>query len=242
MITSTQSEVKELKKIQSVLDKLMISNTVELVLLYPALKRRNDSKNVTLCGGSYNPFHIGHEELLKKTLEFVDGSEAISYITLNHSLGKVVSGASFAERLYMLRLEQQRLPFMSVGVINDGFYRNWFHKLKKFHPSEELNYFCVMGADLFPRVIEGNNESDYPKIFSIPWLVAKRGGKAYDDFLIPKSVNPYLNMISSVPLPENVKDVSSSGLKNILKDRDSKVLDYILKDVFKFISRRNLYQ
>ena len=236
-----QNEAKEIERLQSLVIKMQQSKEVVLNLVYPAKERRNDSGKITIVGGSYNPFHICHRELILRTLEYVDGTEAIAYITLSHSLGKPLTGADYAQRLYMLKMEQDRAPFMSVGVINDGFYRNWFHRLREFHPEEDNKYICVMGADLFPRAIEGNSEEDYPTVFSIDWLVAGRSGKRWQDFKIPDSARKYLSRVSHVALPEDIKDVSSTGLKEMINQRDGKVLEFLAKEHFDFIKRHNIY-
>lgn len=232
---------EELGKLQDTVDDLNSSEDIVLKLVCPALERRNDSKKVTICGGSYNPFHNGHRELIKKSVEYVDGRECIAFITLKHSLNKPLSGADYAQRLYMLKMEQERLPFMSIGLINDGFYRNWFHKLDDFHPMERFNYSCVFGSDLFSKVLDGNEEKDFPKIFSIDWLVADRSGKTKDDFSVPESAKPYLNKIHRIKPSNYVKYLSSSGLKNLLNKRDKSVLNYISKEQFDFIKSQNIY-
>jgi nicotinic acid mononucleotide adenylyltransferase len=209
--------------------------------VYPAKQRRNSSNKITICGGSYNPFHIGHNELLTKTLEYVDGSEVIAFITLKHSEDKKVIGASHAQRLYMLKLEQERLPFMSVGVINDGFFRNWFHKLNEFHPDEGNEYICTMGADIFPQVIAGNSIEDYPKVFSIDWVVAERSGRSWKDYEVSEHVKPYLPKVSSVKLSDDVKYTSSSGLREMLNKRDKAVLQFIAEDTFDYIVSNGIY-
>ena len=241
MTSFGQSEIDEIKRLEKVIANLKESDEVKLQLVYPSKERRNSSGKITICGGSYNPFHEGHRELLAKSLEHIDGSEAIAYVTLAHSLNKPLTGASYAQRLYMLHLEQERLPFLSVGVINDGFYRNWFHRLKEFHPGETNSYSCVMGVDLFPRVLEGNEPADYPAIFSIDWLIADRSDKSHLEFELPPEAKQYEERIGRVILPNRVKAVSSSGLKEMINQRDPNVLEYIAHDHFDFIKRNDIY-
>jgi nicotinic acid mononucleotide adenylyltransferase len=241
MISTGLSEDAELEGLRKIISELQQSKEAKLRLVYPAKNRRNDSNKITICGGSYNPFHSGHRELIHKTLEFIDGSEAIAYITLTHSLGKPFIGADYAQRLYMLKIEQERLPFMSVAVINDGFYKNWFHRLREFHPDETNKYFCVMGADLFPKIVNGNCMDDYQKIFSIDWLIAERSEKNWTDFAIPDSVKPFLDKIKSVALDKSVSDVSSTKLREMIAFKDPKIVDFIQKDHLDFIIRHKIY-
>lgn len=216
------------------------SDGVALELVYPAPKRRNDSKKVVVCGGSFNPIHNGHRELIKKAIESVDGAEVLLIVALKHSENKPVTGATFAQRLYMLGMEQKRLPFVSVGVINDGFYRNWMPRLKEFHPDEDLEYINLVGADLFAQTIDDKEVEDFPKVFAVDWIVAERDGKNWNDYPIPECIKPFIKKISSLKLSEEVCDISSSGISRMLNEKDGAVLDCIARDHFEFIKRHGI--
>ncbi|MBW3022667.1 adenylyltransferase/cytidyltransferase family protein [Candidatus Woesearchaeota archaeon] len=241
MTSTGLTEAKEIERLQKIIDDLDNSGKTELRLIYPAIKRRNNSGKITICGGSYNPVHNGHRELISRTLESVGGAEAVVFVTLKHSLNKKLSGASYAQRLYMLKMEQKTMPFVSIGIINDGFYRNWFHRLNEFHPGEKNTYFCALGSDLFPRIIEGNSEEDYPKIFSIDWIVAWREGKSWKDFAAAEKIRKYHEKIHSVKLPDSVSHLSSSGIKKLLNKRDSDIAKYLSESQIEFIKRNKIF-
>lgn len=235
-----EKESEELQRLENIVKEISQSEGVALRLVYPAPKRKNDSKKIIVCGGSFNPIHNGHRELIEKAIESVDGAEVLLLIALKHSEDKPMTGATFAQRLYMLGMEQKRLPFVSVGVINDGFYRNWMPRLKEFHPDEDLEYINLVGADLFVQTIDDKEVDEFPKVFAVDWIVAERNGKSWQDYEIPNCIKPFIGKISSLQLSEDVCDVSSSGISKLLNDKDEAVLDCVARDHFEFILRHNI--
>ena len=226
-----------LARLDSIVADLSGAADVRLRMVQPAATKRNGSPNVIFCGGSYNPFHCGHRELLSRALKHIDGSEAIAYITLQHSLAKPVTGATYTQRLYMLMLEQQRMPWLSVALINNGFYKNWFTLLDQFHPGARNKYYCAMGADLFPRVIETTDIADLPVLFSVDWLIAERHDTGWRTRDLPEAWKPYAQKLHAVDMPQSTQEVSSSGLRDMLNARDPAVLTYIGPETFEFIKR-----
>jgi hypothetical protein len=140
----------------------------------------------------------------------------------------------------MLGLEQERLPFMSVGIVNDGYLINWVSQLGGFHPEESRTYSCAFGADVFPQIVDNYAVEDYEKIFSIDWIVSERDGKTWKDYPTPAGMEPYLSRIISVRISPDVAGLSSSGLRGMLNARDPGVLAYIEPYQFSFIQRHDI--
>jgi len=240
MTTPGPHEEEELVRLDAIVDEVRRAPGVSLRLVARAPRSRNASSIVTVCGGSYNPFHLGHRELLRSVIEAVDGAETVAYVTLTHSLGKPLTGASYAERLYMLCLEQERLPFLNVGLVNDGYFRAFLSRLGDFYPGERRTFVGVMGADLFPRIMDERHASEFPLIFSIDWFVAERAGNTWVQTPIPEAAEPYRHRIKGLALPQRAHDVSSSGLWPLLNARDPHALAYVAPDVLDFIARRGI--
>ncbi len=233
-------EKKELLRLKEIVRKLKSKKQAVLELIYPTIRKRNRSSKVIVFSGSFNPFHYGHKDLIKKAVETMGASEALVFVTLNHSEGKKFERASFEERLLMLKMLQLEMPYLSVGLSNDGFYRNIFPKFKMFHPGKKKEYIHLCGTDVFLGAIDRNKDGFYPVVFRLKWMVVQRGEEKFEDLKLPISFEMYRKNVKGIKLESEFRFVSSTVLRKMIKDRHVGVLDFMSSEHLDFIERHGI--
>lgn len=185
---------------------------------------------VGIYGGSFNPVHRGHIQIMKILQEVY---HSISFFLLVSPLNPFKRGASYSQlapyehRLAMARLATDNLP----GVYVSDFERhlplpsytfNTLSALSRAYPEHEFQ--LVIGADSwqsFPRWYRAQDILDRYEV-----LVFRRPGYTIDEASLPPTVHvidaPQCDISST-----QIRQAIAAGSDALNEWLDPKVIDYI---------------
>jgi nicotinate-nucleotide adenylyltransferase len=174
---------------------------------------KSPTSKVALFGGSFDPPHIGHQEIIKKALQSLD-IERLIVLPAYHNPFKDKTAVDAQERLGMC----QNLFGGIEGVVVDDFEIReeivyTIESFKYFKKSYNVAY-VIIGTDNLERLQQWK---DFDKLNAeITWVVAKRGKKEFD-----------MSFLNSYRLLDTNVDISSSEIRAHLE------LQYIDKKIVK---------
>jgi len=186
---------------------------------------------VALYGGSFDPIHLGHLEVAKFILKLIDNIDEVWFTPCYQSkYGKNL--ASLEHRLIMCELvakKDGRLKVFDYEIKNkfSGETYHFFNKLLNDPEySDQYSFHSIVGADTVLNMPEWGGNSEYLTKM-IPHIILPR-----EDINIPLTAwflkDPNCTYIE----PENAKykNVSSTSIKNILKNEAQSSFTGLLKD------------
>ena len=189
---------------------------------------------IAVFGGTFNPFHKGHEEMLS-ALCAIDAVDKVLIIPTKIPPHKSVDYlASDDDRLSMCRLvasEYKKAEVSDLELLREGksYTIDTIKSLKELYPDDVI-YLCI-GGDMLTSFTAWR---EYKEILRLVKLVAfKRQTTDNDEFL--KSLSALSDEGADILVPDVViTDISSTGIReHIEKGRlsdeflPSKVFDYI---------------
>ena len=189
---------------------------------------------IAVFGGTFNPFHKGHEEMLG-ALCAIDAVDKVLIIPTKIPPHKSVDYlASDDDRLSMCRLvasEYKKAEVSDLELLREGksYTIDTIKSLKELYPDDAI-YLCI-GGDMLTSFTAWR---EYKEILRLVKLVAfKRQTTDNDEFL--KSLSALLSEGADILVPDVVvTDISSTEIrehieKGRLRDEflPSKVFDYI---------------
>ncbi len=178
---------------------------------------------IGIFGGSFNPPHKFHKEIIK-------------YLLNNKYLDKVIvvpTGDDYKKKYlisFLDRLEMSKLCFEDIAEVssigNEGYGYTYevMDYYKKVYPKDELFFIC--GADNVKDIDTWKNAKYLTDNYKC--LVISR-----DDINLEEK--PYITMVN---LKQN--DLSSTFIRDKIK-RGDKVDEYLSKEVIDYIYKYNLY-
>ncbi len=177
--------------------------------------------------GSFNPVHKGHIKVIKKILkEYVDKViivPTMSYWNKNNLI-------SVNDRINMLKLYETKDIVIDTKNNNYEFTYQILRNIQNDYKNNKI--YLVIGDDLLKDFDKWKNVSEILK-YNI--IVIKRND--IDEFTY-KKYEQYnfivTNKISS-------EEISSTIVRNMLRDKNKEVLKYIDLKVYDYIKRNNLY-
>jgi nicotinate-nucleotide adenylyltransferase len=179
--------------------------------------------SIAIFGGSFDPPHVGHEEIIQKALEKLDIERLFVVPTFLNPFKKTFT-ASSTKRFEWI--EKLILPYENVQVLSYEIEQN-----RPVATIETIRYllekykidkiYLIIGADNIPYL---NSWSEYEELQKlVHFVVATR-----DDIKIPKNLQK-LNIcanISSTKLRENIekqylpKSIADDVIAYYTKERD----------------------
>jgi nicotinate-nucleotide adenylyltransferase len=179
--------------------------------------------NIAVFGGSFDPPHIGHEEIIQKALQKLDIDTLFVVPTFLNPFKKTVTATSqkrfeWIEKLLLpnknaklLKYEiEQKRPVPTIETIR--------HLLKTYNIDK---LYLIIGADNLPNLESWKEYKELEKL--VHFVVATR-----DEIKIPKNLQK-LNIcanISSTKLRENIekkylpKSIADDVIAYYTKERD----------------------
>lgn len=182
---------------------------------------------IAIYVGSFNPVHKGHIKVVKKILkEYVD--KVIIVPTMNYwNKNNLIS---ITDRINMLKLYETKNIIIDTKNNNYEFTYQILRNIQKEYKND--NIYLVIGDDLLKDFDKWKNIS---KILKYNIIVIRRNNINES---IYKKYKPYNFIVTSKISNE---EISSTIVRNMIKDKNNKVLKYIDSKVYNYITRNNLY-
>ena len=186
--------------------------------------------NLYLFGGSFDPPHLAHNEIIKY---FLDKSDILLISPSYYSpFKKNKPQTAYSDRYHMLELMLDSLSSSKVSIIDYEFKNksifsiNTIKYLEKEYPDYDIN--MIIGLDQYNN-IELWKEYEYI-LDKVNLQVITRPG-------IDTSMKKYsCQFIDDISM-----DISSSYIRNNIHD-SNKIKSLLHKDVFQYIKENKLYK
>ncbi|MCD7731499.1 MAG: nicotinate (nicotinamide) nucleotide adenylyltransferase [Oscillospiraceae bacterium] len=196
-----------------------------------------------IFGGSFNPVHNGHINLVREIASRVEIDRVIVVPTYISPFKKdeVSFVAEGKDRLEMCRLAFKGLPFVTVSDYEISAERVSYTidtatHFRKCYPDDEL--FLIIGSDMLLSFKKWRQFEDILKICTI---VAASRENNNDDFALltdaAEELRPYGNVILTKISPYKMS--STLIREEIMKNRD--MTCYMPENVVKYIVANNIY-
>lgn len=123
------------------------------------------TKKTALYGGSFDPIHLGHIHVAKECQKLL-GVEQVVFVPCAQSPGKFAPVASTVERLHMLQLALETLPFLIWEVeLNRGGESYTIDTLREARnlrsdSAGEVPLYWIVGGDAYEGLPKWNRASD----------------------------------------------------------------------------------
>lgn len=194
---------------------------------------------VVVFGGSFNPIHIGHTEIIEQICNIEDVDKVIIIPTKIPPHKELDYLADAHHRLNMCKLATAKFNKVEVSDLElkrDGksYTIDTIKSLEKEHKNQKLA--LTIGGDM---LVSFNKWKDYEQILKKCTLITfKRVGISSFDYF--KEINKLKELGSDIiSIETEISDVSSTQIRNELKNNiDSLFLDSAVK---KYIIANNLY-
>ena len=194
-------------------------------------------KNVVIFGGTFNPLHIGHIQIIS-ALSNLDGINEVLLIPDKIPPHKECDFlASDEHRLNMCKIAAKKFPNVKVSDIElkrsgKSFTIDTVKDIKKANP--DYNLSLAIGGDM---LISFDKWKDYKELLSLCQIICLgRGGE--DKKAFSEMIDSLEEMGAKILVIDNeITEISSSLLRANLQNKellskyiDSEILDYIFKN------------
>ena len=194
-------------------------------------------------GGSFDPVHGGHINLVKQIYEAVHLDEIIimpAYIS-PFKQDKENAPASGEDRLKMCRLAFGEFSYVTVSDYEltrseVSYTVNTLRHLREIYPDDEL--FFIMGSDM---LLSFEKWYRYEEILSMCTIIAASRENGQKDMeLLEKQAEKLGKYGRVMVVPTGVYEMSSTEIREKIK-KNSDISCYVPQNVVKYISEHGLY-
>lgn len=166
---------------------------------------------IGLFGGSFNPVHSSHINIVKQVLD--DGiAEEVWFVPCgNHAFNKNLEGAEHRVKMIERAIKGiNKIKINDIEIKSSGinYTIDTVRKLRKIYPEHE--FFLIIGADIICEITK--------------WHKYKELLEEIDMFIFKRSM----------------KDISSTQIREKLKNGES-IKGLVSEEVEKYILENNLY-
>jgi len=192
---------------------------------------------IAVFGGTFNPIHLGHREIIEEILK-IDGVEKVIVIPTKIPPHKTVNYmASEADRVTMCKLATEGLERVEVSDLE-------LNRAGKSYTVDTVKTLCnqyrdkdiaiTIGADM---VVTFDEWKDYKTIVSLAKIITfARAGTDSEDYA--KGINFLKDIGASIyNVDKKISDISSSMVRDALADGkdlndllSGRVLEYIIEN------------
>lgn len=197
-------------------------------------------EKVVIFGGTFNPIHLGHIEIINKVLELGSFDRVIVMPTAlpPHKISSDL--ACDADRFEMCRLATEGMDKVEVSDLEllRGGKSYTYDTLKHFKNTQpEIDLSLVCGGDMIVTFKEWYRYEDVLKLADI--IAVKRVGIDNDEF--KEAVVDLINIGGVVDvLKGEISDISSTEIKKHLNDKEY-LIRFLPEKVYNYILTNNLY-
>ena len=196
---------------------------------------------ILVFGGTFNPVHNGHVQMLKKAQEVISPDLTLVIPTFLPPHKSVSDDfLSSGDRLNMCKLAFDLLESTEVSDIEiEAKVKSYsvitFSKLHKIYPDAEFVMLC--GADMFLTLKTWYKYDELIKLTAFCGLPRKVG---------TTELNDYAKIVEQdggkcIIIDETVTDISSTELRRMIIDNID-VSDFVPEKVCEYIENNNLFR
>ena len=196
---------------------------------------------ILVFGGTFNPVHIGHVEMLKKAQEVISPDLTLVIPTFLPPHKSVSSDfLSSSDRLNMCKLafdgfENTEVSDIEIEAKEKSYSVMTFLKLHEIYPDAEFVMLC--GADMFLTLKTWYKYDELIKLTAFCALPRKVGAT---------ELNDYAKIVEQdggkcIILDETVTDISSTEIRRMIIDNIG-VSDFVPEKVCEYIENNNLFR
>lgn len=194
-------------------------------------------KNIGIFLGSFDPIHLGHENIVKVVadIEWIDKVLIVPLLDAPH---KKEIQASPMHRLEMCRiaLDAYYNIYVEDAIINEsimGYDLNLVHVLQNKNLNANLHY--ILGSDVYLNILNWREIKDLSNM--VQFIVFIRDENHLKQI---KEISNQLDTKTTIIQLEK-DNISSSKIRHCLCTNDS-IDSYVNKDVIKYIQQHHLYK
>lgn len=196
---------------------------------------------IAVFGGTFNPIHIGHIEIIQEVLK-ISGVKKLIIIPTKIPPHKDTDFlADEQDRVNMCRIVVNDLENVEVSDIElkrpgKSYTIDTIKVLKSIYPDDEIA--ITIGADM---VTSFDKWKDYKEILSLSKIITFSRATT-DDTAYKSSIDMLSGLGASViTVDKKISDISSSAVRNmILNHKD--VCAYLCEGVVNYINDNRLYE
>ncbi len=179
------------------------------------------SSKILLFGGTFDPFHNGHYEILKQAQKLINPTKTIVLVNNVSPLKMQNRPVSSDHRLIMTKIALANESDLEVSDFElksnePSFSINTIKHFVKLYPNAE--FYLLMGADQYQNLHLWHQYEDILKLVKI--VVANRD----NDEVVNANINCDPIIISGLQFPVSSSQIRTQPLPYLL---DEKVLNYI---------------
>ena len=194
------------------------------------MKTKQQTKKIALFGGSFNPIHNRHIQIIKEISKRKIVDEVWILPCKNHAFAKKFAPA--IDRVKMIKLGIKEIKSTKICDIElkshgKSYMINTIKKLKAKYPHK---FFLVAGSDILYEIKKWHKYKELLK--EVEFVILKRLGYAFKEvpgLKIYKKITSQPNNISSTDIREKVK--KSKSLKKLMP-----------LSIIEYIKKKGLYQ
>ena len=191
---------------------------------------QDNKLRIGVFGGTFDPIHIGHIDLIKNIKEEFNLDKV--YVIPAGNPYQKTKVTDFDTRFEMTKIATKSMPYVEVlDIEKDDINSYTYNTMSKLKQIEDNNYFLICGSDCIFNIESFYNYEKLLKEFS--FIVIPRNEERQN---INNKINSleYKNILISNYIGENV---SSSMIRNDF----NKYQNYLDKNVLDFIKNKNIY-
>lgn len=206
--------------------------------------KKQKSRKIVVMGGSFNPPTIAHEKLMLAAVNqlsadkgiFVPSSDAYVRRKMSKSEGSLVLPEE--QRLALLQKVCESDPRLKVSTCeyqDDGRGHTFdtLQKIQEEYP-DALLYFLI-GADKLTIIPRWNRNREFFETFD--FAVVQRNGTAPRELIRQnKMLSAYEEIFHMVEEPEGISEISSTAVRNMLKEGNSEVRNLLSEGVYEMLA------
>ncbi len=197
-------------------------------------------ENIVIFGGTFNPIHLGHVEIINKVLE-LSATEKVIVMPTSLPPHKISPDlACDADRFEMCKLATEDLNRVEVSdleLLRGGrsYTYDTLKQLKNIYPETELSLVC--GGDMILSFKDWYRYDDILKLADI--IAVRRVGIDNKEF--DNAVIELINMGGVIDvLKGQISEISSTEIKKNI-DNAEYLMRFLPEKVYTYIKSNNLY-
>lgn len=197
-------------------------------------------ENIAVFGGTFNPIHIGHFEMLNElnSLGFIDKIIILPSKIPPHK--EVDFLALPAHRLNMCYILSKMFPKALVSDLElkregKSYTVDTIAELKRIYPDAKL-YFAV-GGDM---LCSFNTWKDYAEIIKNTAIISFDRGNCDYDSLISSADNLRKQGAEIIILEKEITNISSTYIRQNIQNKEI-LTRYIPKEILEYINKNSVY-